>query len=70
MTGSLFWESFYANGSDCFVPVDVTCSTLSCGSNSFRVRDNPSFYSVRTVLYGPSSALLNDDTMEGLDCLL
>ena len=48
--------------------VDVTYSTLSCGSNSFRVRDTPSPCSVRTVLHGPSSALLNDDIVEGLDC--
>ena len=66
--GIAFRESCCANCSDCYVPVDVTYSTLSCGSNSFRIRDTPSFYSVRTVLHGPSSALLNDDTVEGLDC--
>ena len=50
------------------MPVDVTYSTLSVGFNIFRVWDTPSVYSVRTVLYGPSSALLDDDTVLGLDC--
>ena len=37
--GIAFDESRYANCSDCYVPVDVTNSTLSCGSNSFLVSD-------------------------------
>ena len=65
--GIAFWESYYANCSDFHVYVDVTYSTLSSGSNDSRVRDTPLFYSVRSVLYGPSSALLDDDTVQGLD---
>ena len=41
-----FHESRCANCSDCHMPVDVTFSTLSCGSNSFLVRDTLSFDSV------------------------
>ena len=66
--GIAFWDSHYANCSDCYVPVDVTYSTLSCRSNSFLVRDTPSFYSVCESLSCLSSALLDDDTVEGLDC--
>ena len=65
--GIASWES-YANCSDCYVPVDVTYSTLSCGSDSFLVRDAPSFHSVCKVLCCLSSALLDDDIAEGLDC--
>ena len=67
--GIAFSESRYANCSDCYVPVDVTYSTLSCGSNSVLVRDTLSFYSVCKVLSCPSSALLDDATVEGLDYL-
>ena len=66
--GIAFWESRCANFSDCHVPVDVTCSTLSCGSNGVLVRDTLSFYSVCNVLSCPSSALLDGDTVEGMDC--
>ena len=66
--GIAFWESRHANCSDGYVPVDVTSSTLSCGSNGFLVRDTPSFYPVGKALSYPGSALLNDDTVEGLDC--
>ena len=66
--GIAFLESSCANCSDGYAPVDVTSSTLSCGSNGFLVRDTPSFYSVCKVLSCPSSALLDDDTVEGLDC--
>ena len=66
--GIAFGESRCANCSDCDRPVDITCSTLSCGYTSFLVRDTLSFYSVCTVLSCPSSALLDDDTVEGLDC--
>ena len=50
------------------MPVDVTYSTLSCGYTSFLDRDTMSFYSVCKVLSCPSSALVDDDTVEGLDC--
>ena len=67
--GIAFWESRYANCSDGYAPVvDVTSPTLSCGSNVFLVRDTPSFYPVGKALSCPRSALLNDDTVEGLDC--
>ena len=32
MSHIAFWESRGANCSDCYMPVDITCSTLSCGS--------------------------------------
>ena len=43
-------------------------SPWSCGSNGVLVSDTTPMYSVCTVLSCPSSALLEDDTMEGLDC--
>ena len=63
-----FLESRYANCSDGYAPVDVTSSTLSCGSNGFLVSDTTPFYPVGKALSCPSSALLEDDTVEGLDC--
>ena len=49
----------------------MTSSTLSCGSNGsngFLVSDTAPFYLVCKVLSCPSSALLDDGTVEGLDC--
>ena len=63
-----FLESCYANCSDGSAPVDVTSTTLSCGSNGFLVSDTTPFYPVCKALSCPSSALLDDDTVEGLDC--
>ena len=42
--------------------------TLSCGSNGFLVRDTTPFYPVGRALSFPSSALLDDDTVESLEC--
>ena len=66
--GIAFLESCYANCSDGYAPVDVTSSTLSCGCNGFVVSDTTPFYPVCRALSCPSSALLDDDTVEGLDC--
>ena len=66
--GIAFGEYRCANCSDCHMPVDITSSTLSCGYTSFLDRDTMSFYSVCKVLSCPSSALVDDDTVEGLDC--
>ena len=63
-----FRESCKANCSDGYASVDVTSATLSCGSNDFLVSDPTPFYPVCKVLSCPSSALLDDDTVEGLDC--
>ena len=65
--GIVFLESCYANCSDGYAAVDVTSSTLSCGSNGFLVSDTTPFYPVCKVLSFPSSAFL-DDTVERLDC--
>ena len=67
MSESLFWK-IYANCSDGYAPVDVTSSTLSCGSNGFLVSDTTPLCPVCKVLSCPSSALLDDDIVEGLDC--
>ena len=58
--GIVFLESRYAN----------TSSIWSCGSNGCLVRDTTPFYPVGKALSCPSTALLDDDTMEGLDCFL
>ena len=63
-----FLESCYVNCSDGYAPVDVTSATLSCGSDGFLVSDTTLLYPVCKVLSCPSSALLDDDTVEGLDC--
>ena len=68
-----FLDSCYANCSDGHAPVDVTSSTVSWGSNGFLVKscsDTTPFYPVCQVLSCPSSALLDDDTVEGLDCVV
>ena len=54
------------NCSDGYAPVDVTSSSLSCGSNGILVSYTAPFYPVGKALSCPSSALLDDDTMEGL----
>ena len=66
--GNAFLESCYANCSDGYAPVDVTSPTLSCGSNGFLVSDTTPFYPSGKALSCPSSALLDDDTVEGLGC--
>ena len=65
--GIAFLESFHAICSDGYAPVDVTSATLSCGSNGLLVRDTTPLYPVGKALSCPSSALLDDDTVEGLD---
>ena len=63
-----FLESCYANCSDGYAPVDVTSPTLPCGSNGFLVSDTTPFYPVCQVLSCASTTLLDEDTVEGLDC--
>ena len=63
-----FLESCYASCSDGYAPVDVTSPTLFCGSNGFLAGDTTPFYPVCKVLPCWSSAFLDDDTVEGLDC--
>ena len=63
-SGSLSWQS--SRTVTCLF--DVTSPTLSCGSNGFVVSDTTPFYPVCKVLSCPSSALLDHDTVEGLDC--
>ena len=58
----------YSHCSDGDAPVDVTSSTWSCGSNGFLVSGTTSFYPVCKALSAPSSALLDDDTVEVSDC--
>ena len=65
--GIAFLESCRANFSDGYDPVNVTSSTLSCGSNGFLASDTALFYPAGRALSFQSSALL-DDTVEGLDC--
>ena len=65
---SLFWNLGLTSCSDGDALVDVTCCTRSCGSNGFVVSDTTPFYPVCKALSCPSSALLDDDTVEGLDC--
>ena len=67
--GIAFLDSFCASCLDDYAPVDVTSSTLSCGYNGFLVSDTTPFYAV-CALFCPSSALLNDDTVEGSDCVV
>ena len=66
--GIAFLESCYAKCSGGYAPVDVTSSTLSCGSNGFLVSNITPFCPVYKVLSCPSSALQDDDSVEGLDC--
>ena len=66
--GIVFLESCFANCSDGYALVDVTSSPWSCGSNGFLVSDTTPFYSLCNALSAPSSALLEDDIVEGLDC--
>ena len=66
--GIAFLESCYATCSDGYAPVDVTSPTLPSGSNGFLDSDTTPFYPVGKALSCPSSALLDDDTVEGLDC--
>ena len=66
--GIAFWEYCFARCSDGDAPVDVTSSTRSCGSDGFLVSDTTPFYPVCRALSCPSSALHDDDTVEGLDC--
>ena len=66
--GITFLESCHGNRSDGYVSVDVTSPTLSCGSNGFLASDTTPFYSVGKALSCPGSALLDDDTVQGLDC--
>ena len=58
----------FANCSDVYASVDVTSCTLSCGFDGFLVGDTTPFYPVCKVLSCPSSALLDEDTVEGLEC--
>ena len=66
--GIAFLESCYANCSDGYAPVDVTSSSRSCGSSGFLVSDTMPVYLVCKAFSCPSSALLDDDTVGGLDC--
>ena len=65
--GIAFLESCHANCSDVHDPVNVTSSTLSCGSNGFFASEPSNFCPVGRALSFPSSALL-DDIVEGLGC--
>ena len=56
------------NCSDGYATVDVTSAALFCGSNGFLVSDTTPFYPVGKALSCPSRALLDDDTVESLDC--
>ena len=60
-------ESFHGNRSDGYVPVDVTSAALSCGFNGFLVSNTTPFYPVCKSVSCLRSALLDDDTVEGLD---
>ena len=68
MLESLFCNLVALSCSDVFAPVDCTSPTLSCGSNGFLGSDTTSFYPVCKAFSCPSSALLDEDTVEGLDC--
>ena len=63
------WNLFIPVVQTVHAPIDVTSSYRVLGrSNGFFARNAPSFYSVYKVLSCPSRALLEDDTVEGLDC--
>ena len=63
-----FLKSCYAHCSDGYMPVDVTSSTLSWGSNGFLVSDTTPFDPVCKALSCPSRALPDDDIVGGLEC--
>ena len=67
--GVTFLESCHGDCSDGYMPVDVTSATLSSGFHgSFASNTTPS-YLVCKFLSCPGGALLDDDTVEGLDRL-
>ena len=67
---AVFLESCYYHYSDGYAPVNVTSSTLFGGSDGFLASNTEPFYPVYKALSCSSSAFLDDDTVEGLDCPL